>query len=212
MSQPKLIVFDLGRVMIRLCAGWADACHRADVPVPPNIDDASTREAIRKIGYLHEVGRLSDDDFATQTATIVGLTPTQVSAISHQWLDGPYPGWHELLNRLHALGLRTACLSNTNATHWRLMTTPGGRHHLPLDRLHYRIASHLAGAYKPEPAIYEALERESRVPPAAIVFFDDLEANCLGARARGWHAHVITHPGDPVTQITTHLRGHGLTV
>ena len=122
----------------------------------------------------------------------------------------PFPGWHDLIDAVHAANIRTACLSYTNATHWRLMTTPGCAHHLTLDRLHFRIASHLVGAYKPEPAIYEALERESSVAPNRIVFFDDLEANCIGATARGWHAHLITHPGDPVAQIKAHLQNHGV--
>ena len=41
----------------------------------------------------------------------------------------------ELVDELNAAGYQTACLSNTNAAHWKLMTTVGCENYLPLDRL-----------------------------------------------------------------------------
>lgn len=208
-SNIELVVFDLGRVMIRLCGGWEDACRRAGVPVPANLHEPVVQQAIKHAGYLHETGRLSDAEFARRTGEIVGLLPAQVQAVSHAWLDGPFPGWDALIDRVHAAGARTACLSNTNAAHWKIMTTPGANF-LPLERLHFRIASHLVGAYKPEPAIYHALESASGVAPERIIFFDDLPVNCAGAETRGWRAQIITYPGDPVQQVRECLMRNGL--
>ncbi len=42
--QIELVVFDLGRVMIRLCDGWAHACERAGVPYHPRYESPQIRE------------------------------------------------------------------------------------------------------------------------------------------------------------------------
>jgi len=217
----QLAVFDLGRVMIRLCNGWKHACERAGVPYRPGFDamDASLRERLLHLVYLNETGRLNNEQWEQQTAALVEMSPAQVQAISHAWLDGPYPGWDALLDRLDAVGVRTACLSNTNAVHWQMMHGEHPRHprhprdvsqRLPLDRLHFRFGSHLIGAHKPEPAIYRHVESQTGVAPESIVFFDDSPPNVEGARQCGWHAHAIDPKGDPAAQVAEHLRGHGV--
>ena len=124
----------------------------------------------------------------------------------------PFPGWHDLIDAVHAANIRTACLSNTNATHWRLMTTPGSAHHLPLDRLHFRIASHLVGAYKPEPAIYEALERESSVAPNRIVFLmtskptASVPRPAVGMPISSRIRAILSHKSQRTSKITAYSR------
>ena len=44
------------------------------------------------------------------------------------------------------------------------------------------------GAAKPSSAIYEAAEAQAGCPPAAILYFDDVEAFVVAARHRGWTA------------------------
>lgn len=87
-----LVVFDLGRVMLRLCDGWAHACRIAGVPMPAAVEDPQVRPRLQHLMYLHESGRLDCDGWARQTAELLGLEPAQVTAVSHAWLDEPYPG------------------------------------------------------------------------------------------------------------------------
>jgi len=47
---------------------------------------------------------------------------------------------------------------------------------------------------KPDPAIYEALERATGVAPAHLLFTDDRPDNIATAKARGWNAHLFKHP------------------
>ncbi len=132
---------------------------------------------------------------------LIDLTPEHVDAIAHAWLDGPFPGWDALLDRLATANVKTACLSNTNARHWELMQEPGSTNFVPLARLTYRFASHQVRAHKPEPAIYEHVERATNVDPKAILFFDDLAANVAAARERDWSAEIIDTSKDPVEQV-----------
>lgn len=207
----ELVIFDLGRVMIRLCDGWAHACQRAGVPYRPGLDaPTKLREEILHLIFLNETGQLEHADYIRAVADLTGMNPEHVAALSDAWLDGPFPGWDALLDRLAASGVRTACLSNTNAVHWRHMTEGNGPHRLPLERLTHRFASHLIGAHKPDAAIYRHVEKATGVSPRSILFFDDAGPNVLAARACGWAAQVIEPDQEPVAQITRHLIGYGV--
>lgn len=212
MSQRRigLVVFDLGRVMVRLVDGWRHACELVGAPYPTAIDDdPAVRDAWLKLVYLSETGQMHQDQYVEESAKLTGLSVEHAHSVSDIWLQGPFEGYHELLDELHARGLKTACLSNTNASHWAAMTEGNGANRLPLDKLHFRFASHLVGAHKPEPAIYRRVEKTTGVTPRAILFFDDVAANCEAARQRGWAAQVIEREPDPVTQVREALRGYG---
>lgn len=55
------------------------------------------------------------------------------------------------------------------------------------------VSGHL-GTVKPEPRIYELLERETGHDPATLLFTDDRLENILAAQARGWQTHHFTGP------------------
>lgn len=55
------------------------------------------------------------------------------------------------------------------------------------------VSGHL-GVMKPEPAIYEALERGTGLAPQAILFTDDRAENVEAAAARGWGVHLFEGP------------------
>ncbi len=203
-----LVIFDLGRVLIRLAADRPDAAAMAGVDLPPLSEDAWRKwETIRDD---HETGRISFDQFADRLAPVSGLDRGQHAALYEGWLRGPYPGVEELVDELRAGPTRLACLSNTNDFHWSLMTAPAGNNALPMDKLHHRFASHLVGSAKPDAAIYEHVERETGVEPGRMIFFDDSPANVEAARARGWRGEVIADDGDPVSQMRRRLGRYGV--
>jgi len=206
MPTPRIVVFDLGGVVVRICRSWKEACERASLPAhdllatPANIAE---RKAIVK---RHEIGILSDDDYYTQiAATTAGLyTPDHVRTIHHNWTIGEYPGIPALVDDLHAKGLATGVLSNTNAHHWRLLTTP--ELYPTLQRIHHLHASHLLAHAKPDRSIFDAFSERSGYQPHEIIFFDDLADNIAGAQAAGWDAVQIDHAADTVSQMRLHLR------
>lgn len=196
--------------MINLCGGWADACRRAGVAFRPELETPERREPLFRLLYQYETGRIDRQTWARGTATVSGLAPEELLAVMSQWLDAPFPGWDALLDDLQSWPGQTACLSNTHELHWELMHDRAGKHALPLHRLHHRFASHLIGAHKPEPAIFEHVEKAAGVGPGEILFFDDAPANIKGALAKGWRAHTIDVTRDPVQQVRAALRDAGV--
>lgn len=207
----ELVVFDLGRVLIRICDGWAHACAVAGV-APPAAELSPRRQAaLHDAVCASEVGDLDLAGFAAAAAPQLGIPADAVVALSDAYLLGPYPGASELLDDLRAAGVRTACLSNTNANHWRLMTDPSSPNVMPLDKLDFRFASHLVRMRKPEDRIYAHVERETGVAGGGgILFFDDLEPNIVAAARRGWRGHLVGIDADPITQARARLRAEGV--
>jgi hypothetical protein len=158
-------------------------------------------DVVKAIG----VGAIDTNTFCELAAPFLKLRPEHVLALSDAYLIGPYPGVNELLDDVHAKGIKTACLSNTNENHWRQMTDPSHRNALPLSRLDYRFASQLMRLRKPDDAIYAAVERgdgagretdrllrrpggERRVRQEAVVERDQIEID-----------------NDPIAQVRKHL-------
>ena len=212
MPAIQLVIFDLGRVLVRICNNWREACALAGITIPhdrPYVDDAAAERDQEAIVLL-DTGRIDLAEFARRVGPTRGISPDEVIRAYDIFLREPYPGAVELLDELRDTGVATACLSNTSDGHWRQMCDPAHASFLPLDRFTWCFASHLIGACKPHDAIYEHVERTSKIPPQSIVFFDDLEANVAAAQRRGWNAHVIRIDSDPIAQTRAHLRAHNL--
>ncbi|HLL88883.1 MAG TPA: HAD-IA family hydrolase [Tepidisphaeraceae bacterium] len=209
-SKTSLVIFDLGQVLIRVCRGWRAACENAGLAKVPSPDAVA-------VGRFHEVvcdwdcGRLSAEQFAAAVAPVVGLSPADVTRVQEAYLLGPFPGVDALLDDLAGAGVATACLSNTNPSHWQMMLDASGPNALPLHKLTHRFASHLMGCRKPNEQIYREVEKATGVPADGIVFFDDAQENVDAARALGWHAHRIDpEVGDPIAQVRRHLQMEGV--
>lgn len=209
-SPIQLVIFDLGRVLIRICDHWQEACNLAGVQSPKCLTDKATIQHMLALGMEHESGRLENDAYYARAGQLTGLSPREVESIAIAWLKGPFPGSHALVADLHAKGIATACLSNTNALHWQLMHDDP-RHRLPLRELKYAFASHLIGVMKPHADIYEHVEKTTGLPGDAIVFFDDNADNITAAHARGWHAvRIDTQPACTSVQMRQTLRELGV--
>lgn len=62
------------------------------------------------------------------------------------------------------------------------------------------------GVRKPQPEFYRRITGELTLPPAALLFIDDQDANVQAARAAGWNAESFV----PGTDIRALLARHGL--
>jgi len=220
MTPPRpiqLVVFDLGGVIVRICQSFEQAAARAGLAFEPaRILDPERKAERKRLHGLYERGRLGCDEFfAGVSATTGGLyTPEEFRRVHESWIIEEYPGVHALIDDLHAAGLHTGALSNTNAAHWAQMSRPTPDRPAAFDapaRLRHRHASHLLGHAKPDAPIYGAFIEHTGFHPGSVVFFDDLEANVAAAIGCGWHAHRIDPSGDPAAQIRGHLLGlHGV--
>lgn len=210
-TKPRVICFDLGRVLVRICNDWRHAAEIAQLPIElPHIDD-QTRQKLREVIYDCERGRMAQEEFCRRAAETFGIDAAHVSAISDIYLTGVFAGTEELLAELAAAGYATACLSNTSAHHWRIMFENGDPVYEPLRHLQHRFGSQLIGARKPDPAIFAHVEKSLDVNGEQVIFFDDMIENVEGARQRGWKAHHIRVDGDnPIEQIRIHLVQNGV--
>lgn len=204
--QTQLVVFDLGRVLVRICDSFQQAFECAGI-APPPLPDPAGMLRLHDLTCRCDEGKIDINGFCESAASLLGLSPQQIRKMSDSFLRGPYPGAAELVNDLADRGVMTACLSNTNDSHWQIMNGPG----YPLGRLTHRFASHLVGYRKPRAEIYAHLERKTGIQPRQILFFDDVQDNVTAAIERGWAAHRIDPAlDDPIGQVRAVLNGRDL--
>lgn len=227
-ADVRIVVFDLGGVVVRICRDWAQGCAAAGLPFRDEaLLDESMKVRRRAVSARHGRGEISCADYYRElSATTGGLySPQEVERIHHAWTRDEYPGVDALVHRLHEAGLETGVLSNTNHAHWvRLAPLRAGGGENPeyptpslIRHLH---ASHIMRLLKPDREIYSAFARAtgfdgapgSRGGPGNIVFFDDLPENVAAAIAAGWRAFRVDHTGDTAAQMSGLLRELGLRV
>lgn len=216
MNAPgiQLVVFDLGGVVVRICRSWQQACQATGLDFRPRVAEAELIARRKLVSRRYETGSIDDATFYLEMSrSMDGLyTPEEVRNLHLAWILGEYDGIGAAIESLHNAGVATGVLSNTNASHWRQLTSgPHGPAKFPtVERAQHVHASHLLGLAKPDRAIYEAFCSRVGVDPARVLFFDDLAENVAAARSAGWRSEQIDHQGDPAAQVRTWLGRHGV--
>jgi glucose-1-phosphatase len=212
MTPIRIVCFDWGGVIIRICRSWEQGCALAGVPNHPQLLVPDRRAQRVKLAEEYQRGELACEEFFSALAdTTEGLlTPEQVRSVHDAWLIDEYPGVGSLVDSLNArAGVTTAMLSNTNESHWKRQH--GGKGGFPAAaRLDIRLASHELGIAKPDPAIYRVATERFGVSPGEVLFFDDLPDNIEAARNTGWQAHRIDYESDTCAQMREHLMKAGV--
>jgi putative hydrolase of the HAD superfamily len=180
----------LGNVVVRLrTRPFLEALGAACVP--PLEAEAVRLRLLSPEARHHdyERGRLDGPAFHRAVLAATGLTLSYPEWL-RLWNDyfEPNRPMEALLARAKAAGLRLWALSNTNAEHLA---------HL---RLNFRVfdsfdgvtASHLVGAAKPEAAIYRQALDGLGLPPAEILYLDDVADYVAAGRAMGLNAFHYT--------------------
>lgn len=203
-SSVRLVCFDLGGVVVRICRTWPQACAAAglDIRTCSCIEEQLLR-AWQALSVDLQLGRMDNPTFAERFSLALSgvYSAEEVDAISRAWVLGEYEGMGELIDELHAAGLETAALSNTSAEHWvDLVEMPA------ISRLKHRFGSHQLELMKPDPEIYRIFEEQVGRSGGEIAFFDDTEANVQAARRAGWLAETIDPAGSPPEQIMAALQ------
>lgn len=208
----RVVVFDLGGVVVRVCRTWAEACAQAGVEVrsPERFAAFELREERSSLSDAYQSGSISSEAYfaGIAEATDMLYSPDEVERVHRAWVMGDYPGIGALIERLNDAGIATSCLSNTNAAHWDDLMA--GRTSEATRLIRQPLVSHELGAVKPDRGIYRLAEEALGADAGELVFFDDLLPNVEGAMASGWSAHRIDHSGDTAAQASAHLRTLGV--
>lgn len=202
-SRLRVVCFDLGGVVIRICRSFDEAVLAAGVPLRHDAHDADAFRRAHALIEAHQLGRLAAADFhrLLSEAFDARYSASEIARVHAAITREEYEGMLEAIHEIRGLGFVTACLSNTNDAHWALLEP------LPaLQALHHRFASHLWGLAKPNVGIYRRFESELGVRGDEILFFDDMPENVDAARSLGWDGVHIDHAGDTAAQVLESLR------
>ena len=220
-NEIKLVCFDLGGVVIRICHTWKEACDRAGLPYYIQADCIALKQARETIINAHMRGEYEDGTFFQRLAERSAgcYTAEDIRRIHEAWLIDVFPGMEDTVAEINKLPtVETACLSNTNAEHWRQMfhldendnPLPGETPYPVMRLFNHPHCSHLLKATKPGETIYRRFEEMTGYSGGEILYFDDLPENTDAARRMGWRAELIELDGNPADQIREHLHRYGV--
>jgi putative hydrolase of the HAD superfamily len=202
----RVVCFDLGGVLLQINHEWQGAASCAGVACG---NGSAGRLVDFKPIDVYQGGGIPFSQYLDELAVYLQVADArEAEAVHMAILREEYPGVPELIAELNEAGLVTGILSNTSGPHWERMHRadlfPG------FNLVQVPVASHEVAINKPDPAIYQAFMDAVPARADEIVFFDDYEANIVGAKAMGWEAFQIDSSGDTVAQVRGHLRDLGI--
>lgn len=204
----RLVCFDLGGVILRICRTWAEGCEAAGLAPRDGTDEKWILSPTwDRINRSYQRGEIDVHAFTEQLSALIDgrYSAEEILRVHQAWTRGEYEGVCALVVRVHDAGVATAILSNTNHEHW--ITFP---RYPAFQMLQNRHGSHLLRACKPDEAAYRAIEAHTGCAGDGILFFDDLSENVDGARRVGWRAEQIDPHQPTDVQMVVHLREHGV--
>ena len=203
--MQKVIVFDLGGVLVRIRQEWEARCRAAKVHCPlPNLH---SQEALHRLYQSYHAAEFGLDVLCQQISSLLEkrCSPDEAKEIHRAILNGEYPGVDDIITELQAREHLTALFSNTCGDHWEVLRT-----YPCVSRVERHFVSYQMGMVKPDLPAYRYLQESLQVEADTILFFDDLLENIQAARRAGWRAEHITPNAPRAEQLRHQLRCHEL--
>ncbi len=202
-SKFRAIIFDIGRVLIRLDVSRAMDGLASGLSLNPK----EVWSAIEKDPHWldWQEGRISPRDWHLHLTKRLGasLTFDQFTEVWNRALD-PNPIHSEAFLEKLSKNYRLALLSNTDPIH---MSNEEAR--FPFFRFFpMRIYSYRVGASKPNPVIYRKALQACKVRAEEAVYIDDVAAYTEAAQRLGMSGIVFQSPA----QLQSDLRKLGIQV
>lgn len=190
MTLPKAVVFDLGKVLVDF--DYSIASRR--IASRGKLLAAEIRAFIDQSPLLFklETGLVTVQEFYEQVCASTGFCG-DIEEFAGFFADifTPIEPMVQLHADLKARRIPTYIFSNTND-----LAVSHIRRNFPFfSNFEGYILSYQHGAMKPDPRLYEVVERESRLQKAELLYLDDRPENIEAGHARGWQ--TILHE-DPV--------------
>jgi glucose-1-phosphatase len=176
----QAVIFDLGRVLIGFDfqRGYDRMQQLCGYPV------AEVRQRIAATGLVPklESGQIESREFVVRMGEALGVT-FEYPHFCEMWSSIFLPG--TLVPEALVAGLkkryRLVLLSNTNAMHFEMLE----RTYPILRQFENRVLSHLVGAQKPSPLIYQKAVELAGCRPEECFFTDDIAEYVEAARKMG---------------------------
>jgi HAD superfamily hydrolase (TIGR01509 family) len=189
MKSPSVVVFDLGKVLVDYDYGIASARLLRRT----RLTDAELQVLLCTSPLLiqYETGAISTAQFYQGVCAASGCD-AGLAEFSEAFADiffemKPMTALHAALR---AGGVRTWIFSNTNELAARHV-----RSRFPFfSNFDGYVLSYEEGTMKPDPKIYEVVERQTGCKGDAILYLDDRAENIAAGLARGWRAVLQETP------------------
>jgi 2-haloacid dehalogenase len=186
---PEAVIFDIGNVLIE----WQPERYY------DRVYGEDRRRALFAEVDLHWMNERVDRgepfrDVIYETAEQYPQWRAEIRDWHDNWIElaSPViPHSVTLLRRLRAKGVPVHCLTNFGVESYAYAQTQFDF----LNEFDIEFVSGRMQVTKPDPRIYEMVEAGLGVPPGAILFADDRDANIAAAGVRGWQAHLFDGPG-----------------
>ena len=187
--KSKIVVFDLGKVLVDF--DYSIAARKIASQSASTIEKLHVFLGSSPVLIELESGRLTREQFFRQVQAATGFGGG-IDEFSEFFADifTEIPEMVQLHAELRQQGLKTYIFSNTND----LAVEHIQRNFPFFANFDGYIYSYRVGAMKPEPAIYEALEKLAGRRSAEIIYLDDRPENIAGGLARGWNAILHETP------------------
>ena len=189
MITPKTVVFDLGKVLVDF--DYAIAACKIASRAKLTLGELAQFINHSPLFSRYETGLLTSEEFYQAICAATGFHGT-FEQFSSYFADifTEIPPMVQLHGALCQKGIPTYAFSNTNDLAVRHI-----RHRFPFfARFAGCILSYEHQAMKPDPRLYEVVERQSGRRGAEILYFDDRPENVAAGAARGWRAILHTSP------------------
>ena len=196
MSRPKVVLFDLGKVLVDFDFAIAARRILARSRRPP----ARLQELIQSSPLLcrYELGQISSLEFyeeARRAVEFEGDYEEFAQAFADIFTE--IPEMVRLQTRLKAAGYPAWIFSNTND-----LAIQHIRRCFPFfANFDGYFLSYQLGVMKPAAGIYEVAERATGCAGPEILYLDDHEPNVAAAAARGWQALRHVSPAESIPAV-----------
>ncbi|WP_119393854.1 HAD-IA family hydrolase [Salinibius halmophilus] len=177
----KAVLFDLGRVLVRL-NGY---------PFQPDwvADPEASMQVFMAEPCLHayHCGQVSESGFINTMHSVLGLAVSHEAFMQHfrHWPDQLLPNALEIVAKVNPQA-KKAVFSNINDSHWAPTMQLG-----LAGKFDYYFASHRIGHAKPDAAMYTRALRDMGCKASEVLLVDDTLANINTAKQLGLHAEQV---------------------
>jgi len=200
-SHVTAVIFDLGGVLI----DWSpEYLYRELIPDADERHHFLTRICSPEWNHQMDAGRSVPD----AVATLADLHPEQAELINAWWsrwpemLGGEIPGTRTIVETFARAGMPLYALTNWSAQTWPFAIQRYSWIEGLFDGVVVSGQEHVA---KPDPRIFEILNRRYGLEPTTTMFIDDSPANIQTAANSGYVTHAFT----TVNRLETWLHEHG---
>jgi FMN phosphatase YigB (HAD superfamily) len=193
--KPKIVVFDLGKVLVDFDYGIA--ARTLAKQSSATADEVRTVIDQSPLLFRYEGAGMTTAEFFAEVRRRIGFNGSfDEFAAAFGDIFAEIPAMTALHAEIHASGTPTFILSNTN----EIAVGHIRRNFAFFSHFTDYIFSFAEGALKPNARIYEVVEQRSGCRGREILFLDDKPENVEAAAQRGWQTICHRSPEESILQ------------